>query len=400
MSERGCALESLGMITALGSTPAENWRGLVAGDGSHLTPRDDLVIGEVRLFGAVTDPLPEIPDRLAPFDCRNNRLALAAYNAIRGGVEAAVAKHGSHRVGVVMASSTAGVAQAEAAFRHRSRHGALPATFHLVQLEYGGLAEFVQELSGATGPCYAISTACSSGAKVLAAARRLLDLGVCDTVIAGASDSLCQLTANGFHSLQALSKGIPNPMSSNRDGLALGEAAVLFLVSNGMEGIQLLGVGESSDAHHISSPSPDGSGAHRAMSDCLADSHLRASEVAYLGLHGTGTPQNDAMEAAAVNRLFGDRLRCSSLKPLLGHTLGAAGAVNAAACWLILKNRTGDELQLPPHVYDGQFDPDLDPVSLVAPGELARVTGKAAVMSNAFGFGGSNCSLVFADDQP
>jgi 3-oxoacyl-[acyl-carrier-protein] synthase-1 len=400
MSQRGCTLETLGMITALGSTPSENWRNLVASQKSHLTPRDDLVLNDVRQFGAVSEPLPEVPAHLTPFDCRNNRLALAAYNTIRESVDAAVAKHGSHRVGVVMASSTAGVAEAEMAFRHLRQHGQLPAAFHLVQLEYGGLSEFVQELSGATGPCYAISTACSSGAKILAAARRLIDLGVCDSVIAGASDSLCQLTANGFHSLQALSKGTPNPMSSNRDGLVLGEAAVLFLVSGTTDGIQLLGVGESSDAHHISAPSPDGSGAQRAMSACLADGRLQATNVAYLGLHGTGTPQNDKMEAAAVNRVFGDQLPCSSLKPLFGHTLGAAGAVNAAICWLILDNRKGDELSLPPHIYDGEFDPELDPISLVAPGEVARVSGMAAVMSNSFGFGGSNCSLVLADAQP
>jgi 3-oxoacyl-[acyl-carrier-protein] synthase-1 len=400
MSERGCALESLGMITALGATPEENWRSIVAGGESRLTSRDDLVFGKARLFGAVADPLPEVPDHLSPFDCRNNQLALAAYNTIREQVENAVAKHGSHRVGVVMASSTAGVAEAEVAIRHLGRHGDLPAAFQLVQLEYGGLAEFIQELSGTKGPCYTISTACSSGAKVLAAARRLIDLGICDSVIAGASDSLCRLTANGFNSLHALAKGVPNPMSLNRDGLALGEAAAVFLVSGEAEGIQLLGVGESSDAHHISAPSPDGSGAHRAMSDCLVDSNLGASDVAYLGLHGTGTSQNDKMEAAAVNRLFGDRLPCSSLKPLVGHTLGAAGAVNAAICWLILENRTRDELSLPPHIYDGQFDPELDPISLVAPGDVAHVEGTAVVMSNSFGFGGSNCALLLADAKP
>lgn len=399
MSNRSCRLADLGLLTALGATPEENWRRLVAGDASHLTVRDDLIPGEQRFFGGVTEELPELPESLAPYNGRNNRLALAAYQSIRQSTEAALANFGTHRVGVVMGTSTSCVAEVEDAFRNRGPEGELPATFDFAQLEHGGLGEFVQRVSGASGPCYTLSTACSTGAKALAAARRLLALDVCDAVIAGAADSLCRLTANGFHALQALSKGTINSMSENRDGLILGEGAALFLVTRERGGVQLLGAGESSDAHHISAPSPDGAGAYRAMAACLADSNLQAEEVAYLNLHGTGTPQNDAMESAAVERLFGARIPCSSTKPLVGHTLGASGAIEAAFCWLVLANRDGDQLALPPHIYDGQQDPALPPLALVSTGDRAPVEARATVMSNSFGFGGSNCSLVLAESR-
>lgn len=397
MSEGGCRLAKLGLVTALGATPEQNWNRVAAGDVSHLSLRDDLIPGEKRLFGAVTDPLPAIPKALASYDCRSNQLALAAFENIRAEVEAAIQHYGADRIGVVMGSSTVGVAETEDALRSRNVSEEPLNRIDLVQLEYAILCDFVQETSGAAGPCYALSTACSSGAKALGAARRLLELGVCDAVIAGAADSLCGLTANGFHSLQALSSDVLNPMSLNRDGLILGEAAALFLLTRESGGIQLQGVGESSDAHHISSPLPDGAGAYRAMAGCLADSGLETGDIAYLNLHGTGTPQNDSMESAAIHRLFGDQVPCSSTKPLVGHTLGASGAIEAAFCWLVLANRSNDELTLPPHVYDGVTDPALAPLPLVGAGERAKVETRAAIMSNSFGFGGSNCSVVLAD---
>ncbi len=397
MSEGSCRLAKLGLVTALGSTPEQNWNRVTAGDVSYLSVRDNLIPGEKRLFGAVTDPLPAIPTALVTFDCRSNQLALAAFENIRAEVEAAIQHYGAERVGVVMGSSTVGVAETEDALRRRNVRGAPSNQIDVVQLEYRILCDFVQETSGAAGPCYALSTACSSGAKALGAARRLLELGVCDAVISGAADSLCGLTAAGFHSLQALSSDVLNPMSLNRDGLILGEAAALFLLTRESGGIQLQGVGESSDAHHISSPLPDGAGAYRAMKACLADSGLKTEDIAYLNLHGTGTPQNDSMESAAIYRLFRDRVPCSSTKPLIGHTLGASGAIETAFCWLVLANRSNDELTLPPHVYDGVADPTLAPLTLVGAGERAKVKTRAAIMSNSFGFGGSNCSIALTD---
>lgn len=397
MSEGQCRLDNLGLVTALGMTPEENWSGLTSGDVSRLSVMGGQIVGEEFSFGAVTGELPSISESLSRFDCRTNRLALAAYQQIRQDVETVVERFGPHRVGVVLGSSTVGVAEIE---EHLSRGRQSGVSSNLINgaiLEYGVLCDFLQAVSGTTGPSYALSTACSSGAKALASARRLLQLGVCDAVIAGASDSLCRLTANGFHSLQALSKTSLNPMSKNRDGLILGEGAALFLITRESGGIQLAGVGESSDAHHISAPLPDGYGAYQAMRAALHDGGLEPREISYLNLHGTGTLQNDSMESAAVNRLFGDQVPCSSTKPLIGHTLGAAGAIEAGFCWLILKNRDNKELSLLPHVYDAASDPALAPLSLVGAEQKVGIRRQAAVMSNSFGFGGSNCSVLIVE---
>jgi 3-oxoacyl-[acyl-carrier-protein] synthase-1 len=386
-------------VNALGKSNAEIAPRLFAGDTSGLSLRDDLVPQRSLLFGAVRGPLPEIPARLARFACRNNRLALAALEQIGAEVDTAFSRFGRARIGIVVGTSTSGVSDAEDAIAVRERTGRLAREFDYAQLEFGGLAGFLAELSGARGPAYTLSTACSSGARALASARSLVALGLCDAVISGAADSLCGLTANGFASLGALSERITNPCSRNRDGLTLGEGAALFLVTRDPGGVQLLGVGESSEAHHISAPDPEGNGAETAMRGALADAGLAPADIAYLNLHGTGTPQNDPMECAAVARVFGTDLPCSSTKALIGHALGAAGALEAAFCWLVLAGRTDDALPLPPHVFDGERDPELAPIRLVAKGERAPVGARARVLTNSFGFGGNNCSLVLGRER-
>jgi len=394
-----CSLQALGQVNALGKSNAEIAPRLLAGDTSGLTLRDDLVPERSLLFGAVRDPLPEIPARLARFDCRNNRLALAALEQIGAEVDGAFSRFGRARIGIVVGTSTSGVSDAEEAIAVRERTGRLAREFDYAQLEFGGLAGFLAEMTGARGPAYTLSTACSSGNRALASARSLVALGLCDAVISGAADSLCGLTANGFASLGALSERITNPCSRNRDGLTLGEGAALFLVTRDPGGIQLLGVGESSEAHHISAPDPEGNGAETAMRGALADAGLAPADIAYLNLHGTGTPQNDPMECAAVSRVFGNALPCSSTKALIGHALGAAGAIEAAFCWLVLAGQTGDVLPLPPHVFDGERDPELAPIRLVTKGESAHVGARTRVLTNSFGFGGNNCALVLGRDR-
>jgi 3-oxoacyl-[acyl-carrier-protein] synthase-1 len=226
----------------------------------------------------------------------------------------------------------------------------------------------------------------------LATARSLLALDVCDAVVAGACDSLCGLTANGFSSLQVVSDEITNPLSVNRNGMTLGEGAAVFLVTRDRAGIQLRGVGESTEAHHMSAPDPAGHGAEQAMRDALRDAALDPARIVYLNLHGTGTPLNDAMECAAIDRVFGDSPPCSSTKSLVGHILGGAGAVEAAFCWLMLSQRASGNLDLIPHAFDAQPDPALPDLRLV-PREGLRVP-VGAVMTNSFGFGGNNCSLI------
>jgi len=389
-----CAISAMGIVTALGHGADENWRRLLAADSSGLTLRADLVPERALLVGAVPGPLPAIPPDRRRHACRNNALALAALRQIEPEVRRAVADVGAVRVGVVVGSSTSGIASAEEAIAAHVRTGVLPGAFDYAQLEHGGAAEFIAELTGAAGPAYTISTACSSGAKALAAARALLGAGVCDAVVTGGVDSLCQLTANGFTALQAVDPGRSNPFSVNRRGLTLGEGAALFLLTRAAGGIQLLGAGEATDAHHMSAPDPEGAGAETAMRSALADAGVDGTDVAYLNLHGTGTPLNDAMEAGVVARVLGHDTPCSSTKPLVGHTLGASGALELAFCWLALGHWDGAELPLPPHCWDGVPDPALPRLHLVAAGEATRVRSRAVVMSNSFGFGGNNVSLV------
>jgi 3-oxoacyl-[acyl-carrier-protein] synthase-1 len=394
MSRAPCSLAALGLVNALGTGPDEIWTRLLAGEPSRLVVREDLVPDLPLRVGAVEERLPAVPAELAVYACRNNAMALAALRQIEPAARAAIDACGPARVGVVMGTSTSGVSDAEDAIRHQQRFGGLAPSFAYAQLEFGGVAAFVAAYLGVTGPAYTLSTACSSGARALASARSLLALGLCDAVVAGAADTLCGLTTNGFSALQALCPTVTNPCSLNRCGLTLGEGAAIFLLLPSESGIQLLGVGESSEAHHMSAPEPTGAGAEAAMRGALADAGLAPDALAYLNLHGTGTPLNDRMECLAVERVFGARLPASSTKPLVGHTLGAAGAMEAAFCWLVLDRREDGRLALPPHCWDGVRDPELPPVHLVRKGEVVAVRGPARVMSNSFGFGGNNCTLV------
>ncbi len=393
-----CSLAAMGIVNALGCGPEEIWPRLLAADQSHFCRRDDLVPDHSLIVAEISGPLPEIPPRLKRYACRNNALLMAAVQQIEKPIAEIIDAVGRSRVAVIIGSSTSGVSDAEAAIRHQHVTGVLAEEFYYDQLEFGGASSFVADLLRVDGPTYAISTACSSGARALATARSLLALDVCDAVIAGAADSLCGLTANGFSSLQVISDEITNPFSGNRNGLTLGEGAAVFLVIPDGAGVQLRGVGESTEAHNMSAPDPEGRGAENAMRNALKDAALDSAEIAYLNLHGTGTPLNDAMEAAAIDRVFADSPPCSSTKSLVGHILGGAGAVEAAFCWMTLAERTSKKLDLIPHVFDGQPDPTLPRLRLV-PSEGLRVpTGP--VMTNSFGFGGNNCTLILEAAAP
>ncbi len=341
--------------------------------------------------------LPEVPSHLSEFDCRNNRLALLVLNQIRQPLESALNEAKAGDVGIVMGTSTSGVENSVHAVRDWKHTGTLPDSFHYHQMEMGGLAEFLGRYLDVEGVRYTIPTSCSSSAKVFAAARSLIENGVCETVLAGGVDSLSRLTLNGFYSLQLLSTEPCNPMSSNRNGINIGEGGALFLMTEDADGPALLGVGESSDAHRMNAPDPEGHGAQLAMEYALRDAGLNPSQVDYLNLHGTGTEKNDAMEAKATHRLFGSGVSCSSTKPFTGHTLGAAGAVEAGFCWMMLE-RYGDDLPMPPHLWDGHLDRDLPELDLVPKGGR-RGTDRPVLMSNSFAFGGNNCSVIIGRTQ-
>ena len=351
--------------------------GLVYDD--TFTPGRPLPLGRV-------NSLPDASRLPAAHRSRNNQLLAAAIEQLEPTLDAWRQHHPQACIGVVLGTSTSGIAETELALKQRQRHGDWPNDFHYQHQEIGSPARFVADRLGlSSGPVYTLSTACTSSARALASAKRLLASGACDAVIAGGADSLCGLTVNGFASLEALSDNPCQPFSANRDGINLGEAAALFLVTPETGGIQLSGYGESSDAYHISAPRPDGSGAIAAMQQALDMARLSASAIGYLNLHGTATRQNDGMEAIAVSQLFGNTLPCSSTKPLTGHTLGACGALEAAFCWLTL-----DAGRIPPQVNDGQFDPELPELNYAT--ALNRKCLRA--LSNSFAFGGNNIALL------
>jgi 3-oxoacyl-[acyl-carrier-protein] synthase-1 len=388
-------LSALGMVNALGTDTETIWRRLVAGDQSALSLWDGVLPGKMVRVGRapVEDSAVPFPSSLKPYHCRNNVLILKAFEQIADRVRAVISLYGSDRVGVVMGSSTAGVASTEAAFAARRLSGEFPASFCYVQHELGGVAEFVSQVANIQGPSYTLSTACSSSAKAFASARALLREGWCDAVLVGGADSLCRLTVEGFLSLEALSSQPSNSMSRNRDGFVVGEGATLFVLERGDNGIELCGIGESSDAHHMSAPLPEGQGAAAAMSQALNDAGLTPDQIHYINLHGTGTLLNDQMEARAVASLF-PHVPASSSKGMIGHTLGAAGAMEVGVCWLALSHEHQGRVFLPPHCWDGHPDDQLPPLHLVPLQDRIELTQKTAFLTNSFGFGGSNCAIV------
>ncbi|QEI07637.1 beta-ketoacyl-[acyl-carrier-protein] synthase family protein [Pigmentiphaga aceris] len=384
-------LNALGVICALGRGHTDVRTALLAGDTRGMSMCNTWLDQGVSCFGTIDLPLPEVPAHLAMHDSRNNRVLLAAAQDIEDAARAAVARYGAHRVGVVLGTSTSGILESESAIETYVHTGERSTSYAYRRQTLNGPARFLADWLAITGPAYMISTACTSSAKALASARRLLNMDVCDVVLCGGVDTLCRLTANGFASLEAMSSERSNPFSANRTGINLGEAAALFLMSREPASVALLGTGAGSDAHHMSSPDPTGAGAARSMRAALADAGLAPDAIGYLNLHGTGTPHNDAMESLAVAEVFGSQLLCSSTKPLSGHTLGAAGALEAAFCWLTLADNPGN--RVPPHRWDAIADPALPLLNFARPGaQLAQ--DARYLLSNSFAFGGNNTSLI------
>jgi 3-oxoacyl-[acyl-carrier-protein] synthase I len=385
-------IPSLGIASPIGIGKSSVAAALLRGERG-LSVRDDLVSGRSVYVGAVQGELPAIPPSLASLACRNNRMMLLALLQIEDDVRRAIARFGADRIAVVLGTSTAGIATAEAAFAEKVRRGSWPPDFEYTQQETGNLAEFAARAMGITGPAYTIATACSSTGKVFSSARRLIALGLCDAAIVGGADTLSRMTVSGFAALDAVAQATCNPFSLNRDGINIGEAAIAFLLSPDPAPVQLAGVGESSDAHHMSAPEPNGRGAEQAMAAALSDAALSPSEIDYINLHGTGTPLNDLMEGQAIARLFGRNVPCSSTKGMTGHTLGAAGACEAAFLWLTL-HPDYNKGQLPPHVWDGVADPAIPPLNLVPVAQKAGDARRGPMLSNSFAFGGNNVAVI------
>jgi 3-oxoacyl-[acyl-carrier-protein] synthase I len=335
-----------------------------------------------------------LPEDLYRFDCRNNRLAELALqqDGFFEAVQQTASRLGRRRVGVFMGTSTAGILQTELAYRERDPvSGALPASF-----EYGSthnsfsVADYLRRRCGLEGPAVAVSCACASSAKAFGSARRMLEAGLIDAALVGGVDSLCLTTLYGFHSLQLSSPAPCRPFDVARDGISIGEGAALALLERAPDDLDgdsvlLLGVGESSDAYHMSAPHPEGLGARRAMRAALASAVLDPGDIDYINLHGTGTPSNDRSESHAVTSVFGPTTPCSSTKGATGHTLGAAGALEAVISALAVKNGF-----MPGGVHTSTIDPTLTALYI----RDNRRASIMRVMSNSFGFGGTNCSLI------
>jgi 3-oxoacyl-[acyl-carrier-protein] synthase-1 len=385
-------LSALGLVNPLGRGKVPVARGLFRGECGGMALEEGWIPGLPARVGRVPDPLPAPPAALSGYDSRNTRLLLAALEEIRDEVEEELAHCGPDRIGVVLGTSTSGVAELEAAIVHLHRNGRLPPGFRYECQELGAPARFLARLLGLTGPAYIVSTACTSSGRALAAARNLLRLGLCDAVITGGADSLCRLTVNGFTALGAATPSPCNPLSANRRGINIGEGAALFILRARPAPIALLGVGETSDAYHISSPDPEGLGAETAMRLALEDAGLAGIRPGYLNLHATGTDKNDEMESRAVARMFPGGIPCGGTKALTGHLLGTSAATELGFCWLALHPSWNPEGLLPPHRWDGAPDPALPALDLVRPGD--RDPGLRVCLSNAFAFGGGNLTLA------
>ena len=332
---------------------------------------------------------------LSAFDCRNNRLAQLGLRQdnFDHAVQALIARLGRQRIGVFIGTSTSGILQTELAYRRRDpATGALPADFIYASTHNTySAADFVQLYFGLTGPAVVVSSACSSSAKVFASASRMMEAGMIDAAVVGGVDSLCLTTLHGFNSLGLVSSEPCRPFDIARNGISIGEAAGFALLERvpdhlPNDAVLLLGLGESSDAHHMSSPHPEGLGARMAMQGALRTAQLAAADIDYINLHGTATQNNDAAETLAVAAVFGSATPCSSTKGATGHTLGAAGGIEAVICALALQNSL-----LPGGVNTNQLDPAL-PLNYLMGNREQPVK---RVLSNSFGFGGTNCSLIF-----
>ncbi len=384
------AISHATLTTALGTGMAVHHQALADGRTGLAPCRFEDV--ELPGYTGVVDGTDAVllPEALRTFDCRNHRLTWLALQQ-DGFVDAVAAtrqRWGATRVAVLLGTSTSGILQTELAYRRRGPDGALPPDFHYAQTHNAGaLANFVAQALQLDGPRHVISTACSSSAKVFAAAARLIDAGLADAALVGGVDSLCLTTLYGFNSLELFSSDICRPWDAQRNGLSLGEGAAFALLTRDTAAPigWLLGTGETSDGYHMSTPHPEGAGAVAAMRQALADAGLRPADIGYVNLHGTATPNNDASEDRAVTTVFGHVVPCSSTKGATGHTLGAAGGVEAVLSLIALKHGL-----LPGGLNRTQPDPALQ-LNYI---DHSRPAPLRAVLSNSFGFGGSNASLV------
>lgn len=362
------------------------------------------IAGKARVFGEVCDELREFPAELsAEHHSRNNQLLWHCLAQIEPQIEQVISRFGRERVAVVIGTSTTGVDDNIPVFKSgvENQGDWSKEPFKQQQQFFSAPADFVAEVYGLQGLTYGISTACTSGARALISAARLLKGGLCDAVICGGVDTLSPLTISGFGSLSVLSEQRCNPFSANRDGINIGEGAAVFVMTKeplDEHSIALLGYGSSSDAYHMSSPHPEGEGAAAAFKSALENAAVSAADIGWINLHGTGTQHNDQMESLAVAKIFGDLTACTTTKSYTGHTLGAAGAVEAAILWAVISRKHNPNGILPPQLWDKQADSSLASIAITDENSRWKV-GKRLGASSSFAFGGNNAVLILGETE-
>lgn len=393
-------LTSLGICCALGMTAAEVWQQASKGSRSGMRWRSDLLTaGQAVVVGDVAAELVDLSGWPIPEHSRNNQLAATAYAQIAADVAKAIQRFGADRIAVVIGTSTSGIASGEAAMVPKLQQNEWPETFDYRQQEMAAPALFIAQLAQVRGPAMAVSTACSSSARALMTARNFLDTGLADAVIVGGVDSLCRMTLRGFSALESVSAGYCQPFAKDRDGINIGEAAALFLLQrqplpHASVVIRLSGCGASADAHHMSAPHPQGEGAERAIRQALQQADIDVQALSYINAHGTATLLNDAMEAMTLSRVGASGVPLSSSKALTGHTLGAAGALEAALCWLMLSEHNVEQALIP-QIFATEPDPLL-PALTFAKGVSAMPLRHC--LSTSFAFGGNNMAIILSKD--
>lgn len=389
-----------GCVCAAGLNAAELWHAVTHAHQNGIVPVRTAAGDQ---FFAAHVPDSALENANGRYNMHIIRLEEAALRQIATDIELAMERYGAQRVGVCVGSCDNGSEFSLANHRVYFEQGEFPETYELEMQGADYVATFVQELYHMQGPVLAFSTACSSSAGAIIKAAELIQCGAADAVVAGGVDIASDTVLKGFNSLEAISPVPTNPFSKNRRGISLGDGAAFFVLSKeplhtSSAAVVLAGYGESADAHHMTAPDPQGIGATAAMKQALQDAGISANDIDYVNLHGTGTKFNDAMEAEALKNVFGGRaVPCSSTKSITGHTLGAAGALEAAICYeTLVQNENADTVCLPQQVWDGQTDSALPPINIVDSAFSCSTVNKkpSYCMSNSFAFGGSNVALI------
>lgn len=379
-------INNYAIVSPLGCGLDETRKNLFSGVSPGMVATDRYSNGKSIYLGRVIDSLPDLGQTPIKHRSRNNQLLLASFNLVEDSFYLLSGGMDKSRIALIIGSSTSGISDEEEVFPYALEKQKFPESFDLSQRLFCSPANFLADRLGITGAVHGISTACTSSAKAIISGARLLNAGLADLVIAGGVDTLCKFTVAGFTAIESVSEDRCNPLSLNRSGINIGEGSALFIMSRKPSKIFLSGWGESSDGYHISAPDPSGAGGAIAINSALKMANKSCEQIQYINLHGTATRHNDSMESKLISGM-GFNCPVSSTKPLTGHTLGAAGAVEAAISCLTL---AGDG-KLPPHIWDGASDPELPGLNL----SPCLSTAPKVVMSNNFAFGGNNTSLIF-----